>query len=68
MGQRISHWGDLVGFFCGAGVDSGGLEISHILSSSSLWIQFFYVMTRMILSMHTTGFPGGRGFKGVAET
>ena len=63
MGASRSHCGDLVGDLCGAGVESGGIDRLQILSSSSLWVDFVYAMMIIILSMHTTGSPGG-GKKG----
>ena len=65
MGSRSSHCGDLVGGFCGAEVDSGGLDSLHLLSSSSLYISFAYSMLIIILIIHTTGSPGGG--RGVGE-
>ena len=58
MGESSSHCRDLVGGFCGAGVESGGLEILQLLSSSSLWLVFVYEMMILILIMNTTGSPG----------
>ena len=66
MGASRSHCGDLVGDLCGAGVESGGLDRLQILSSSSLWVDFVYAMMIIILSMHTTGSPGG-GMEGRRE-
>ena len=60
MGASISHCGDLVGGFCGAGVESGGLDSLQLLSTSSLWLAFVYAMMIMIMGMHTAGSPGGR--------
>ena len=71
MGASISHCGDLVGGFCGGGVESRDLDSLQLLSSSSLWIDFVYAMMKMILNMHTTGTTGGGGegsVKAAAET
>ena len=58
MGEISSHCGDLVVGFCGAGVDSGGLDRLHLLSSSSLCISLVYAMMIMVMIIHTTGSPG----------
>ena len=68
MGESNSHCGDLVGVFCGAVVDSGGLDSLHILSSSSLWLSFVYLMMILILSMHTIVSLGGGGVNFTVET
>ena len=60
MGSSSYHCGDLVVGFCGTGVESIGLEIFQLLSSSSLWLEFFYAIMITILRIHTTGSPGGR--------
>ena len=56
MGASSSRCGDLVGGFCGTGVESGGLDSLKLLSSSSIWFIFVYATMIMILSMDTTGF------------
>ena len=61
MGSSSSHCGDLVGGLCVSVVDSGVLDIFHLISSSYLWLAFVYAMIIMILSMHTTGSPVGGG-------
>ena len=61
MGERISQCVELVGAFCGAGVEIGGLENLHIFTSSSIWLAFVYAMMIMILIMHTTVLPVGGG-------
>ena len=59
MMENISHCRDLVEGFCGAVVESGGLDILHLLYSSSLWLEFVYAMVKTILSINTTGKSGG---------
>ena len=58
MVASSSHCGDLVGGLCGSGVDSEGLDILQLLSSSSLWLTFAYAKMITIMSMHKTGSPG----------
>ena len=59
MGASSAHCGEIVGGLCGAGAESGDLDILQLLSSSSLWIHFVCSLIIMILNMHTTGSPGG---------
>ena len=54
-----SNCGDLFGYFCDSGEDSGFLDSLQILSCSSFCIAFVCAMMITILSMHTTGSPGG---------
>ena len=68
MGESSYHCGDLIGGFCGAGVESGGLDILKLLYCSSLWFDFYYAMLIMIMSMHTTSLLGrGGGSVNVAD-
>ena len=59
MVARISHCGDIVGGFCGDKLESGGLESLQLLYYSYIYLAFVYAIMTMILSMHTTGSPGG---------
>ena len=59
MGTSRSHCAELLGSFCSSEVDRGGLHSLEIYSSSSLWIAFIYAMMIIIMSIHTTGSPGG---------
>ena len=61
MGASSCHCGDFVVGLCESGVESVGLGRLQLLSSSSLWLAFFCAVTTMILSVHTTGSPGGGG-------
>ena len=54
MGSTRYNCGELVGGFSGSVVESGGLDIFQLLSSSSIWLYLVYATMIMILRMNTT--------------